>query len=150
MGLSGLAVALTGEYHDDEPGSPWRFVLYVDERGSEEQQRALAEIFVGRLGGERILTLPWVRKPSELVAVRPSRIEIDHTPRRQWFRIGEVVTVRVSRPVETSETVTCVIPGHDRLGEELYAETLHVDDDPLHFEFSGNCAYASDFAYQSD
>ena len=36
--LAGLAAALTLRYDDDEPGSPWRFVVYVDERGSERQR----------------------------------------------------------------------------------------------------------------
>ena len=30
ISLDGLKVALATRYHDDEPGSPWRFVLYVD------------------------------------------------------------------------------------------------------------------------
>ncbi len=147
--LGGLAVVLTGRYDDDEPGSPWTFVLHVDDRGEEAQRDALEAIFLGRLGGERVSNLPWVRKPSELLAVKPSRIEIDHTPRRQWFRVRDEVTVRISRPALADETVTCAIPGHDRIGEELIAEVLHVDEAPLHFEFSGTCGYASDFAYSS-
>src|SRR3954451_14911697 len=60
--LAGLAAAFTIRYDDDEPGSPWDFVVYVDERGSEEQRDALAAIFTGRLGGDAAL-LPWSRKP---------------------------------------------------------------------------------------
>jgi hypothetical protein len=45
--------------------------------------------------------------------------------------------------------VSCVIPGHDQAGEELIAEELRVDDGPLRFEFSGNCAYAALFDYRS-
>ena len=48
----GLAAAFTIRYDDDEPGSPWSFVVYVDERGTEEQRDALAEILTGRLGGD--------------------------------------------------------------------------------------------------
>ena len=33
--LSGLAAAFVIRYDDDEPGSPWSFVVHVDERGSE-------------------------------------------------------------------------------------------------------------------
>src|SRR5581483_761417 len=45
--LGGLAAAFTIRYDDDEPGSPWTFVVHVDERGSDEQRRALAEILTG-------------------------------------------------------------------------------------------------------
>ena len=49
--LAGLPVALALRYDDDEPGSPWTWILYLDERGSEEQRAALEAIFTGRLGG---------------------------------------------------------------------------------------------------
>ena len=50
--LAGLAAAFVVRYDDDEPGSPWSFVVHVDERGSEEQRQALAAILTGELGGE--------------------------------------------------------------------------------------------------
>jgi hypothetical protein len=75
-------------------------------------------------------------------------IELDHTSRRQWFRVGEAVSVRISGPVSGDTTVTCVIPGHHQPGEELVAEQLEVDDDPLAFDYRGNCAYAAPFAYE--
>ncbi len=43
--------------------------------------------------------------------------------------------------------MSCVIPGHDRDGEELVADELRVEDDGLAFEFSGVCGYGSTFAY---
>ena len=60
-------------YDDDEPGSPWSFVVYVDERGTEEQRDGARRILTGTLGGEHVLRLPWVRKPSDLIDVRPAR-----------------------------------------------------------------------------
>src|SRR5438105_13725751 len=39
--LAGLSVALAIRYDDDEPGSPWTWVLYLDERASQEQRTAL-------------------------------------------------------------------------------------------------------------
>ena len=145
--LDGLGVVLALRYEDDEPGSPWTFVLYVDERGDEGQRDALANIFLGRWGGDVTDHFPWVWKASNLVAVRPSRIEIDHTPGRGWFRAGGHVTVRVAGPYEGAETVTCVIPGHDRSGRELVVDELTVHDGPLEFELTGRCAYESTFEY---
>ena len=74
--LGGLAAALVIGYDDDEPGSPWRIVLHLDERGDASQRAALENILLGRLGGPGILRLPWVRKPSELLDVRVSPIEL--------------------------------------------------------------------------
>ena len=81
---------------------------------------------------------------------RPAPIEIEHTPRRGWFRAGEHVTMRVREPVADQEPVSCVIPGHDRSGSELYADLLRVEEGPLSFEVSGRCAYQSTFEYSSD
>jgi hypothetical protein len=147
--LADLGVVLALRYHDDEAGSPWTFVLYVDERGDERQREALASIFAGRVPGTQIEHFPWAWKESHLIAVTPARIEIDHTPGRGWFRAGGFVEVRVARPVECGETVTCVIPGHDRTGREIVAESLRVSDEPLEFSFRGNCGYESDFEYRS-
>jgi hypothetical protein len=145
--LAGTTVALAVRYDDDEPGSPWTWILYLDERASAEQQAALESIFTGRLGGDALEHFPWAWKASELVVVRPAGIELDHTPRRQWLRIRDHVTVRIRDRYAGGETVTCVIPGHDRGGEELVAEELRVDDGPIAFDYSGTCGYAATFAY---
>ncbi len=143
--LAGLAAVLVVHYDDDEPRSPWTISLHVDERGDEAQREALAEILLGRLGGAHISTLPWVRKPSTLLGVSPARIELDHTTERKWFRIADRVELRVSHPVETDQTVSCVIPGHDSPGTEHYAEVLRVEDPVFEAVFEGNCAFSTTF-----
>jgi hypothetical protein len=145
--LAGLKVALALRYDDDEPGSPWDWILYLDERASEKQLAAVEAIFTGRLGGAAETHFPWAWKPSTLLAVRRVAIELDHTRRRQWLRIRDHVTVQIRDRHASSEAVTCVIPGHDRDGEELVADELLVNDRPLAFFYSGTCGYASDFAY---
>lgn len=145
--LSGLAVALALRYSDDEPGSPWTWVLYLDEKATPQQRDALEAIFTGRLGGDAETHFPWVWKSSELIAVRPVEIEVDHTRQRQLLRIRDHVTVRIRDRYQGPETVTCVIPGHDRTGEELVAEELLVEDGPLEFSYRDVCGYASSFDY---
>lgn len=147
--LSGLRVVLALRYDDDEPGSPWSFFLYLDQRADRSQREALEGIFLGRLGGTPELQFPWVWKESMLLGVRQVSIEIDHTPGRSWFRAGGEVTVRVREPVAGSETVTCIIPGHHQQGQEVIAERLAVADGALDFELSGKCGYESGFAYSS-
>jgi hypothetical protein len=148
--LAGLKVALAIRYDDDEPGSPWTWILYLDEQASDTQQKALEAIFTGRLGGDAQTHFPWAWKPSRLVAVRPVAIDLDHTRRRQWLRIRNHVTVRIRDRFPGEAEVTCVIPGHDRDGEELVADELAVDDGPLSFEFRGKCGYATTFDYSGE
>jgi len=145
--LSGLPVALALRYSDDEPGSPWTWVLYLDVRASDEQRAALEGIFTGRLGGDAERHFPWAWKASELVAVRPVEITVDHTRRRQRLRIRDHVSVRILGRYEGGESVSCVIPGHEREGEELIADELAVADEKLSFDYRGVCGYGSTFDY---
>jgi hypothetical protein len=144
--LDGLGAAMTIRYDDDEPGSPWTLRLHVDDRGDEQQREALAAILLGRLGGPAILKLPWVRKPSEVVGVVPSRIELG----AGVLQVGEAVRLHATRPVETEQQVACAVPGYDRPGTELYADELAVHDDPFDWELAGNCAFATTFDYASE
>ncbi len=145
--LAGMAVALALRYDDDEPGSPWSWVLYLDERGSGEQLAAMEAIFTGHLGGDAETHFPWVWKASELLAVRRVAIDVDHGRRRQWLRVRDHVTVVIRDRFEDEAAVTCVIPGHDRDGEELVTDALLVNDKPLAFFYSGTCGYAATFDY---
>jgi hypothetical protein len=146
--LDGLAVALAVRYHDDEPGSPWSFVVYLDERADERQRESLEAIYTGALGGDALSHFPWAWKEATCLAVRPVAIEVSHEPRRQWLRVRDHVSVRIRDRHAGPETVTCVIPGHERTGEELVADELRVTDaGPLDFAFEGNCGYSSTFDY---
>ncbi len=144
--LSGFGVALACRYDDDEPGSPWTLVLYVDERAAEDQRSALADIFLGRSGGTHILKLPWVRKPSHVVAVRPADIELG----AKVLRVADKGLIRVSRRADDGRAVACGIPGYERVGAEYYADEARVKDEPFDWELSGNCAFATAFEYRSD
>ena len=112
--VAGLAVVMVIWYSDDEPGSPWRWVLHLDERGDGRQRAELEAVFSGARGGTPERQFPWVYKPSDLLAVVPSAIHIDHTPGQGWFRAGSAVTLQVRGPYVTESTVSCLIPGHER------------------------------------
>ena len=146
--LSGLGVVLATSYSDDEEGSPWSFVLYVDERGDEAQREALEAIFTG--ANDRLADRPLpVGVEGEPAARGAAGGDRDRArPGRGWFRAGKYVEVRVAYPLPSRETVTCIIPGHERTGREVLAESLEVHDGELEFAFHGNCGYESDFDYR--
>jgi hypothetical protein len=150
LDVSGLAAAMAVRYDDDEPGSPWSIVLYVDERGDHAQQSALANVLLGRLGGPHVSRLPWVRKARHLIDVRPAAITLEPEGKGYRLRVGERISARAVQPVDTDLPVACGIPGYSRGGVELFAEELRADDDPFSWELSGNCAFATDFDYVSD
>jgi hypothetical protein len=146
--LAGQPVALAVRYSDDEPGSPWTWVMYLDARADSRQQAALEAIYTGALGGDALAHFPWAWKESRRIAVRPVEIEVSHVPRRQWLRIRDRVSVRIRDAYAGGEVVTCVIPGHERTGEELIADELRVEDGELGLSYSGVCGYGSRFDYK--
>ena len=145
--LAGLPVAMAIRYSDDEPGSPWSWIMYLDARADAEQNARLEAIFTGALGGDATTHFPWAWKESTRIAVRPVEIDVSHSSRRQWLRIRDHVSVRIRDRFAGAETVTCVIPGHDRNGEELLADELVVEDDGLSFSYRGSCGYGATFEY---
>jgi hypothetical protein len=54
---------------------------------------------------------------------------------------------RIRDRFDGDATVTCSIPGHDRVGEELVTDELIVEDGPLAFSYRGVCGYGATFDY---
>jgi hypothetical protein len=148
--VSGLAAALVVRYDDDEAGSPWTIVLHVDAAGNDLQRAALADVFLGRLGGPRVGVLPWVRKARHLLEVRSDPIELLPDGDGYVLRVGDAVRARATRPASVDSVVRCGIPGYEQPGRELVADELVVDNDPFSWELAENCAFASRFAYASE
>lgn len=147
VALAGLSVALAGSYSDDEAGSPWRVVLYVDEGADELQHEALAAIFLGRAGGTSFENFG--RLIGEVYAVRPARIALEHGRGRGRIVVESPVAVRGTEPAAPLGAVSCGIPGHDHPGQELRADLMRVSDGALRRQVSGRCAFATDVDYRS-
>ena len=146
--LADLSVVLAGSYSDDEPGEPWRVILYVDDRGAPEQQQALTDIFLGRAGGATLRN--FAHAIGEVYAVRQAQIVLRHTPDQEYLEVHQHVMANTLRPVASEGSVSCGIPGHDKPGQEIIAENFQVDDGSLHWSVSGRCGFATSFAYSSD
>ena len=71
--LGGQPVALASRYSDDEEGSPWTWILYLDSGASDEQRDALEGIYTGRLAGDAESTSPGRGRPVSWSLFDPSR-----------------------------------------------------------------------------
>ena len=147
LDLSGLSVAMAGSYTDDEPGSPWRVALYLDELANSAQREALTAIFLGRAGGTTLEN--FARHIGDVYAVRPARIDLEHEPDRRRIRAEDNVLVEGFREFGDGARISCAIPGHDHPGQELVADLQRVDDGRLRWEVQGRCGFATDFDYRS-
>lgn len=145
--LAGLQVVMAGSYDDDEPGSPWRVVLYIDDRASDRQHQAVASIFLGRAGGSTLSNFAAVI--GEVLAVRRARISIDHSRGGRGIKADDYVEVVERAPYVSDEPVSCGIPGHEQPGEEVVADLLALREDGLRIEVRGRCGFASRYDYRS-
>ena len=150
LDLSDLRAVLSIRYLDRvQPSTPWEVVLYVDDRGSGEQQAALADIFLGRAGG----TVARLYGPAigDVRAIRPARITLEHFAARK--RIDVVGYLRVEAEGNASDPgdVRCGIPGFDHPGTELHGDSLRSTDPALRWEVKGrrHAAFTTDFDYRS-
>jgi hypothetical protein len=146
--LDDLAVVLAGWYDEEENGSPWSVTLYVDDRADDQQHAALADIFLGRAGGDTMRNFG--RAIGTVHHVRRASITLDHTPRRWLIRAETYVTVTATHPVDAPAPVACGIPGFDHPGQEVVSDELTVADEPLGWDLRQRCGFATDFAYASD
>jgi len=137
--LAARTVVMAGSYDDDEPGSPFRVVLYLDDRCTTEQHEKLSEIFLERAAFTRAI--------GEVKAVRSAVITLDHEAHSERVNVDPYITVRTRVPVDHTEPVSCGIPGHDRPGREIIAEVMRVEDDDLSWEVRGRCGFTTDFSY---
>lgn len=148
LDLSGRQVVMVGSYDDDEPGSPWTVGLYIDDGADTDQLAALADIFLGRVGGTP--SRNYAPAIHSVAGVHAARIELDHRRRHWRIRVAEHVDVTAAEEVDADEPVACGIPGLDRPGQEVRSSVLRVHADTLAWEWSDRCGFATDFDYRAD
>jgi hypothetical protein len=148
--LSGLKCVLSLRYHDEvQPSTLWEVVIYVDERGTPEQQAALADIFLGRVGG----TVAEQYGPAigEVHEVVPARITLEHDARRKRIDVMNYLIIEAEGDASAPGDVQCGIPGYDHPGTEMYNDLLVSRHEKLRWEIRGGrrASFASDFDYRS-
>lgn len=143
--LSGLSAVLVGSYSDDEEGSPWRVMLFVDENADETRQGDLADVFLGRIGGDTHRL--YGRRIRDVTMVRPAAIELVHTPGRWRIGIDTFVEVRSTLEAESDGPVSCGISGFAP-GTEMISDVLTVAVPPHEWNLRERCSFESAFVYR--
>jgi uncharacterized protein DUF1326 len=145
--LDDLGVVMAGWYDDDEPGSPWRVSVYLDERAGHEQHAALAAIFLGRAGGTTLRN--FAAAVGTVHAVGVPALSCLTCPGAGSIRADSYLTVCAETLVEAPAQVACGISGFDQPGQEVVAGTFRVEDAPLSWELHGRYGFANGFGCSS-
>lgn len=142
--LSGLSTVMVGSYADDEPGSPWRVVLFVD-NSVKDRQQDLADVFLGRLGGDtHRLYGRWIE---EVSMVRSAEIRLVHERGRWHIGVSTFVEVRSTVEASPRGRVSCGISDH-LPGTELISDVQVVAAPPYEWQLREKCAFESPFSYR--
>ncbi|HEX4819689.1 MAG TPA: DUF1326 domain-containing protein, partial [Acidimicrobiales bacterium] len=146
--LTDRKVVMVGSYNDDEPSSPWTVALLIDDEADLAQHAALADIFLGRVGGTP--SRNYSPAIQTVAGVSTAVVRLDHNRRHWRIWVGGRVDVAADEEVHSDELVACGIPGLDQPGQEVRATTLRADVEPLVWEWSDRCGFATNFAYRAD
>lgn len=149
--LADLKVVLSLRYRDDvRPSTPWEVALYIDDRADDDQQAALADIFLGRVGGT--VARQYGPAIGQVDAVRRGRITLEHVAARMRIDVIGYLTVEAEGAASDPGDVQCGIPGFDHPGTEFEGQGLVSTETTLRWEVRGrrHAAFATDFDYQSD
>jgi hypothetical protein len=148
LDLTDRKVVMVGSYNDDEPGSPWTVALLIDDEANLAQQAALADIFLGRVGGTP--SRNYSPAIQAVAGVSTAVVRLDHNRRHWRIWVEGRVDVAADEEVHSDEPVACGIPGLDQPGQEVRATTLRAAVEPLVWEWSDRCGFATNFAYRAD
>jgi hypothetical protein len=148
LDLTDRKVVMVGSYNDDEPGSPWTVALLIDDEANLAQQAALADIFLGRVGGTP--SRNYSPAIQAVAGVSTAVVRLDHNRRHWRIWVEGRVDVAADEEVHSDEPVACGIPGLDQPGQEVRATTLRAAVEPLVWEWSDRCGFATKFAYRAD
>lgn len=143
--VSGLNTVMVGTYSDDDADSPWEVALWVDHRATDEQYQDLADVFLGRLGGDT--AHQYAAAIAEVRGVYRAKIELRHGPGRLKIGVDRRILVRSMQSVPSEGAVTCGIPGHHQSGTELVADQITVDLDDFEWNIEQRASYQSAFRY---
>lgn len=92
MKLDGLNIALFAYSPGHMLQNPWKVALYLDERGTPEQQQALGKIFSGQVGGPLSALGPMI---GEVMGVKPAAIDYQLDGKRRSLRIPNVADMEI-------------------------------------------------------
>lgn len=146
--LDGLNVVMAGHWPGKMIDGGGSVALYLDEKGSEEQREALAQIFSGQAGGQPAALAALV---SEVLGVGPAPIEYKIEGKKRSLRVGNVAEA-AAEEVEGAEGQRVEIHNapFGMSNPLIQGKTLHArfNDKGLNFSIAEKNSYIGPFAYE--
>jgi len=142
-------IAILSPGHMMEGG--WKVALYLDERASQTQRDALAQIFSGQAGGHLAALPPLI---GEVLGVKMVRIEYRSEGKRRSLRLADIGDAEIEGmdgqnggDVAIASAPFAAVPGVSLLVAK--SKQMRFRDYGLQWEVSNKNGFFTPFAYQS-
>lgn len=149
--LDGLNVALAVHSPGPMAQVKWQAALYLDERATQPQQTALAQIFSGQAGGHPAVLGALV---GQVLGVKSVAIEYHAEGKRRSLRIPNIAEAKIeaivgqgNAEVTVSNMPLCIAPGYPAVVAK--SERLSYHDHGWQWEVAGKNGFFSPFTYQA-
>ena len=130
----------------------WRAVVYVDSKGTAQQQRALIKVFNGELGGAIADVAKLV---SEVLDVRIAPIEYNIQDGRGQIKIGDVLVSDMEpyrgpdgKPTKMVDSIFSTIPGSPAYIAKALVHRVNIPEFNLTWEYNGRNAIQGFFRFE--
>jgi hypothetical protein len=149
--LDGLNVALLATTPGHMMQTKWKVALYLDDKASADQQKALGGIFSGQAGGHLAVLGPMI---GEVMGVKPVPIEYSASGRERSLRIPRIAEADIEALAGQGGALVTIdnhpftiVPGQAAV--VATARKLKISDHGISLDISGKTGFYSAFAYQS-
>jgi hypothetical protein len=149
--LNGLNVALFATSPGHMLQTKWRVALYLDDKASGDQQKALGAIFSGAAGGHLAALGPLI---GEVMGVKPVPIEFSASGKERSMRIPQIAEADITALEGQGGALVTIdnhpftpVPGHPAVVST--SKKLKFTDHGISVNVSGKNGFYSAFAYQS-
>jgi hypothetical protein len=149
--LSDLNVALLAHAPGHMLQTKWKVALYLDDRATGDQQKALGAIFSGQAGGHLAALAPLI---GEVLGVKTVPIDFSASGKKRSLRIPKIAEADIEALEGQGGALVTIenhpftaVPGHAAVVST--SKQLKVDDYGISLDLSGKNGFYSAFAYQS-
>ncbi|WP_013321514.1 DUF1326 domain-containing protein [Gloeothece verrucosa] len=131
----------------------WRAVIYVDAKGTAQQQDALIKVFTGELGGA-LADLAYL--VSETLDVRVAPIEYHIKEAQGTIRIGEILKAEMApyrsaqgKPTKLVDSIFSTIPGSPAYVAKASYHQVNLPEFNLVWNYNGRNAIQGQFHFEA-
>jgi hypothetical protein len=151
--VSGLTIAMFAHIPGNVTAGNWRALVFIDENASDDQERALIEVFTGKAGGP---VADFAQLVGEVIAVERVPITFEVSEGEGRLLVGDTIEADIEALVGATgnrtvlaETAFSTIPGSPAYCAKSRSYKVHAPEHGYTLDISGRNAIQGDFVFDA-